>query len=230
MMRRQSLIMPSRKCERCGGNIRPYQTPGAREVELRCSMCGHEAPPPPKPPPTPPPKPPSNAAAQDAAIQARIDPRRIKVVAMYQDGVQPLSIAEQWGLSSAVVYADIAHAGLSPGKRRILPDAVQRIVAMRQAGMSNIEIQRATGASHLTVMRHTQRAGLPTLSTQMTAAKREAFRLYHTLRPLGWSYQRIADRVGVSRATLHRWAHDAGLHQGDARTTRHRPSNAPKHP
>ena len=202
------------------------------QPELRCSSCGHE------PPPPPPPKPPSNAAAM-AAVQARLAPRRAKVAEMYQQGILPLVIAEQLGLSSMVVYADLAIAGLAPGKRRILPDTVQRIITMRQAGMTITQIERALGVCHLTVQRHTERAGLPTLSTQMTAARRDAFRLYHALRPLGWSYQRIADRAGVSRATLHRWVHDAGLQQGDARQTRHRAPqattashsapNAPKH-
>ena len=149
---------------------------------------------------------------------------------MYQDGILPLAIAEQLGLSSVVVYADLKRAGLSPGKRRILPDTVKRIVAMRQDGMTITQIERALGVCHLTVQRHTERAGIPTPSAKMVANKREAFRLYHALRPLGWSYQRIADRAGVSRATLHRWIHDAGLQQGDARKTRHRLSNAPKHP
>ena len=50
---------------------------------------------------------------------------------------------------------------------------------------------------------------------------------------VGWSYQRIADRAGVSRAALHRWVHDAGSATGrraynapQAATGRHM---APKH-
>ena len=202
-------------CPRCGGNIRVMQNI-AEAPELRCQSCGH-APPPPTPP--------SNAAAL-AVIAARVAPRRIKVARLFQQGVWPLAIAAQLGLSSAVVYADLAHAGLSPGKRRVSPNTVKRIVAMRQAGMPIVEIERVLHVSDLTVRRHTERAGLPTLTTKMIAAKREAFRLYHTLRPLGWSYQRIADRAGVSRAALHRWVHEAGIQQGDARTTRHRPPQA----
>ena len=213
-------MMPRNKCPRYGGSIRQVQNIAA-DPELRCLSCGRT------PPPPTPPKPPSNAAAI-AAVQARIEPRRIKVVKMYQDGILPLDICEQLGLSSAVVYADLAHAGLSPGKRRILPDTVQRIITMRQAGMSHAQIERALGVCHLTIERHTQRAGIPTPSAKMAASKRDAFRLYHALRPVGWSYARIAERAGVSRAALHRWVHEAGIQQGDARTTRHRPSNAPK--
>ena len=211
--------MPSaQQCQRCGGRIRSVQVIGEREPELRCHSCGHS------PPPTPPTRY-TNAAAK-AAIAARLAPRRAKVVEMYQQGILPLAIAKQLGWSPAVVYADLAHAGLSPGKRRILPATVERIVTMRQAGMTITQIERALGVCHLTVQRHTERAGLPTRSTQLTAAKHEAFRLYRVLRPLGWSYQRIADRAGVSRGTLHRWIHHAGLQQGDARATRHQRARA----
>ena len=221
--------MPSSRCRRCGGSIRLMQNI-AEAPELRCLSCGH-APPPPTPP--------QNAAAM-AAIAARCEPRRVKVAELYQQGVRPLAIAEQLTMTSSLVYSDLAHLDLSPGKQRIAAETVQRMVAMRLAGSSQTEIGHTLGVSPLTVRRHTRRAGIPSEATKMVSAKREAFRLYRALRPLGWSYQRIADRAGVSRATLHRWVHDAGLHQGDARQTRHRPPqtatashsapNAPNHP
>ena len=224
--------MPHSECQRCGGNIRPVTAPGERVPELRCHQCGHEYKPP--PPPPPPPTNYTNAAAQ-AAIADRVEPRRVKVAALYQQGVIPLAIAQQLGVPRSTIYADLKRLGMAPGKRRISPAQVKRIVTMRQAGMTNAEIQRATGSSHLTVMRHTARAGLPTRSTQMTDAKRTVFRLYRTLRPLGWSYRRIGDRAGVSRATVHRWITDAGLRRGDARASNgRRPkaaerfANAPK--
>ena len=202
-------------CPRCGGNVR--LVPNIAEApELRCQSCGHSP---------PPPTPPSNAAAL-AVIAARCEPRRVKVAELYRQGVPPLTIAEQLGMTSSLVYSDLKRAGLSPGKRRVSPETVKRIVAMREAGMAHAQIERTLGVSDLTVRRHTTRAGLPTPTTKMIAAKHEAFRLYRALRPLGWSYQRIADRAGVGRATQHRWVHDAGLQQGDARTTRHRPPQA----
>ena len=211
--------MTNRECQRCGGNIRVMQNI-AEAPELRCSSCGHEP---------PPPKPPSNAAAL-AAVAARIEPRRIKVAELYQQGVPPLTIAEQLGMTSSLVYADLKRAGLSPGKRRISSDTVRDIVAMRRAGQTNASIERTLGVSDLTVRRHTTMAGLLTPTAKLIAAKHDAFRLYRVLRPLGWSYQRIADRAGVGRATLHRWIRDAGLQQGDARTSRHRPPQATTRP
>ena len=202
-------------CPRCGGNIRLM--PNIAEApELRCLSCGHEP-----PPPTPPP----NAAAL-AAIAARCEARRVKVAELYQQGVRPLAIAEQLGMASSLVYSDLARRGLSPGMQRIPTKTRKRIIAMRLAGMGHTQIERTLGLSAPTVRRYTQRAGIPSEATKMVSAKREAFRLYHALRPLGWSYDRIAARAGVSRATLHRWVHDAGLQQGDARQTRHRPPQA----
>ena len=211
--------MPSRDCPRCGGNVRLVPIIAA-EPELQCAQCGR----------VPPPRKPASNAASIARVAARIAPRRARVAKLYKQGVPPLTIAEQLGITQAVMYADLKHAGLSPGKRRISPATVKRIITMRHDGMTVTEIERALGVCHLTVQRHTTRAGIPTLTTQMAANKREAFRLYRALRPLGWSYKRIANRVGVSSATMHRWIHAAGLHQGDARTSRHRPPNAPKHP
>ena len=205
-------MMPSRECLRCGGSIRPYYPPGERQPQLHCQSCGHE--PPPSPPPPPPPPPPRNAAML-AAIAARVTPRREEVAQLYRQGVWPLDISRRLDMPPSIVYDDLRLMGLSPGKRRISTETKQKIIAMRKAGITPAQINRELGVCIRTIHRHGERAGIPSRREQEQALKRDGLRLLRVLRPLGWSYQRIGDRLGVRKSTAHRWAVEAGLQQGD---------------
>ena len=228
-------------CGRCGGNIRPYHSPGERQAEPRCSMCGHEPAPTdtPIPPPAPErrrekyvPKPepprrqtplqttgetPARPTFQDlghAAIQARIAPRREKVAALFQADTWPLDIAHQLDVAPEVVYADLIVLGLSPGKRRIDEHTKQQIISMRKAHLPAAEIVRELGVSNMTIRRHAGQAGILSRRQREQSRRLVGIRLLRRYRP-ECSYSDIAEIVGVHRGTVRNWAVAEGLQQGD---------------
>ena len=133
--------------------------------------------------------------------------------------------------SRSVVYADLKRlAGLSPGKRRILPDdrTKQQIIAMRQAHYDNhadrASVSLACVILHVhTPTRRTGRTSCRRLSTQMNcrqATGRLSGCTMRRYRPVGVELPAdIADRsLGVSPWLLLRIGGriDAkDLHQGD---------------
>ena len=133
---------------------------------------------------------------------------------LFQQGVWPLAIADQLVVAPEVIYADLLLLGLSPGKRRIDERTKQQIIAMRRAGKAAAEITRELGVSSMTIRRHAGQAGIVSRRKGEQTRRRVGIQLLRRYRP-EWSYAHIAQVVGVHRGTVHQWATEEGLQQGD---------------
>ena len=158
MTRRRIPTMPPRGCPRCGGNIRPYLSPGERQPDYLCAMCGHQPPPAPEPPPAPPPQ---NRWAL-AARQQQLAPRRDDVRRLNQQGLSGREIARQLGLTPAKVQNDIQALGLSVGHQQVSDGTIRQIKVMALDGVPVRQIAIGLGVHPLTVRRHLATLNQPT--------------------------------------------------------------------
>lgn len=91
------------------------------------------------------------------------------------------------------------------GRRALPPKFSDSVVRLYRSGMSIKDISIVVGYSHNTVSRHLKRAGVlvekrgrPRIPKTMENTKpewREAYRL----RQKGWTFQQIADHLGVTQ-------------------------------
>ena len=216
--------MPHKPCQRCGGRVQPYHTPGERQPELRCLQCGHA------PEQTP-------GHHGRAAMQAKLLPRRRATVKLHRQGLNATKIADRLGVKVDVIRRDLRLSGLSKGAQWVSDATIQRIQELALAGETNRQISFQVGVHSHTVDAHVlplRKAG-KLVGSQVKRAK--ALRLLAVGRafdpPL--TYQAIARRVGASHGSVWRGAEEAGLHHGApqaqanrARGTEGRP-NGQKH-
>ena len=198
-------MMPGKECPRCGGSIRPYYTPGERQPDLHCSMCGREPPPPP---------PPSTRTQNSvAARQRKLAPRRAAIRRLREQGLSGLEIGRRLGLTPPQVQRDIRKMGLSTGYQWISDETIERIHALALDGVSCRQIAATLGISIHTATLHVSKLDRP---TGQAFKRRKVLRLLATGRALDppMTYQSIADRAGVSNATVWRLAEKHGLHAG----------------
>ena len=125
-----------------------------------------------------------------------------------------MDIAHQLNMAPEVVYNDLTALRLSPGKRRISDRTKQQIIAMRKAGTTAAEITRKLGVSSMTIRRHAGKAGIVSRRQGEQTRRRLGIQLLRRYRPQ-WSYRRLAEIADVNRATMHAWATQTGLQQGD---------------
>ena len=136
------------------------------------------------------------------------------MAALFQAGTWPVDIANQLHVAPEVIYTDLHALGLSPGKRRINTQTKQQIIAMRKGGKTAAEITRALGVSAKTIREHAGQAGIVSRRQGEQTRRQAGIQLLRRYRP-GWSYAHIAKAVGVHRGTVHQWATEEGLQQGD---------------
>ena len=206
--------MPGKQCPRCGGSIRPYSQ-GERHPDLRCSMCGHEPPPP-------------RNQNSVAARQRKLAPRRAAIRTLRAQGLSGLEIGRRLGLTPAQAQRDIRKMKLSTGYQWISDETIKRIHTLALDGVSSHQIAAILGISVHTATDHVATLDRP---TGQEVGRRKALRLLATGRALDppMTYQSIADRVGVSYATVWRLADKHGLHAG-APTTHQATTGRPRSP
>ena len=212
--------MPGKECPRCGGSIRPYLSPGERQPDYLCAMCGRE-------PPPAPPAPSSRTQNSVAARQRKLAPRRAAIRKLREQGLSGLEIGRRLGLSPAQAQRDIRKMGLSTRYQWISNETIEHIHTLALDGVSCHQIAATLGISVHTATAHVATLDRP---TGQAVGRRKVLRLLATGRALDppMTYQSIADRAGVSNATVWRLAEKHGLHAGapttlQAATARHSP-------
>ena len=206
-------MMLGKGCPRCGGSIRPYLSPGERQPDYLCAMCGHQ------PPPAPPPQ---NRWAL-AARQQQLAPRREAVRRLNQQGLSGLEIARRLEITPAKVQNDIQALGLSVGHQQVSDGTIRQIKVMALDGVPVRQIAIGLGVHPLTVRRHLATLNQP---TGQAVKRNKALRLLAVGRAFTppMTYQAIGERVGMSHSHVWRLAEANGLHNGEPAT--HRPTTA----